>query len=227
MWLSDAGTSALLVSLSRLTFQGPWLSIPCLPIPLIQSPLSGSVTGCKFFPIFFHFYLQSRSFLSCPSPKCAAHNFGCVIYIYLSVICFLAHPMMSSTRRNLSCIGCGSSRPTSTLSTPTTNSARPTLSSPRFTAVAQSSPNTFYSSGPTPPLTTYSPSTSLPPPPAVNKSAHPLLTPSGRVFAVGGKVQNISSDPLNPCIMYWPDNEPFPEQGQIRPSGLAGIPVSF
>ncbi|CAA7261962.1 unnamed protein product [Cyclocybe aegerita] len=52
---------------------------------------------------------------------------------------------------------------------------------------------------------------------------HPLLTPSGRAFAVGGKVQNVSSDPLNPCVMYWPDNEPLPEQGQIRPSGIVGI----
>jgi len=57
------------------------------------------------------------------------------------------------------------------------------------------------------------------------KSAHPLLTPSGRAFAIGGKVQNVSSDPLSPCIMYWPDNEPFPEQGQIRPGSLAGVPV--
>ncbi|OBZ74991.1 hypothetical protein A0H81_05414 [Grifola frondosa] len=24
-------------------------------------------------------------------------------------------------------------------------------------------------------------------------------------------------DPLAPCVMYWPDNEPLPEQGQIRP----------
>lgn len=65
--------------------------------------------------------------------------------------------------------------------------------------------------------------------PTFNKStsAHPLLTPSGRAFASGGKVQNISSDPLSPCIMYWPDNEPFPEQGQIRPSGLMGVPVSI
>ncbi|KAJ7147383.1 hypothetical protein C8R46DRAFT_548299 [Mycena filopes] len=70
----------------------------------------------------------------------------------------------------------------------------------------------------------------LPPPsplgsPTANKSmsAHPLLTPSGRAFASGGKVVNISSDPLNPCVMYWPENEPFPEQGQIRPSGLMGV----
>jgi hypothetical protein len=74
----------------------------------------------------------------------------------------------------------------------------------------------------------------LPPPsplpsPSATKSnmhAHPLLTPSGRAFAVGGKVQNISSDPLSPCIMYWPDNEPFPEQGQIRPGGLMSVQVS-
>ncbi|KAJ7239973.1 hypothetical protein B0H12DRAFT_1024954 [Mycena haematopus] len=66
----------------------------------------------------------------------------------------------------------------------------------------------------------------LPPPsPTATKTthAHPLLTPSGRGFAVGGKVQNISSDPLSPCIMYWPDNEPFPEQGQIRPGGLMSV----
>ncbi|KAL4260625.1 RanBP2-type domain-containing protein [Pleurotus pulmonarius] len=50
---------------------------------------------------------------------------------------------------------------------------------------------------------------------------HPLLTPSGRAFARGGRVQNISSDPMLPCIMWWPDNEPLPEQGQIRPPGLA------
>lgn len=26
--------------------------------------------------------------------------------------------------------------------------------------------------------------------------------------------------------MYWPDNEPFPEQGQIRPSNVVGVAVS-
>ena len=55
---------------------------------------------------------------------------------------------------------------------------------------------------------------------------YPLLTPSGRAISVGGRVQNVSSDPLAPCIMYWPDNEPLPEQGQIRPSGSAVITVS-
>jgi len=145
-------------------------------------------------------------------------------------------------RRNLSCIGCGSPRsPTSSASSTslsTTNICRPSLASPRFTA-APSAPSsapapattTYYSSGgpqPSPPLS--APTTSSPPllsssNAANNKSPHPLLTPSGRAFAVGGKVQNISSDPLNPCVMYWPDNEPIPDQGQIRPSGLVGIPV--
>ncbi|KAJ7846969.1 hypothetical protein B0H14DRAFT_2179240, partial [Mycena olivaceomarginata] len=50
-----------------------------------------------------------------------------------------------------------------------------------------------------------------------------LLTPSGRGFARAGKVQNVSSDPLLPCIMYWPYNELFPEQGQIRPRDLLGV----
>jgi hypothetical protein len=52
-----------------------------------------------------------------------------------------------------------------------------------------------------------------------------ILTPSGRAFSVGGRVQDISSDPLAPCILFWPDNEPRPEQGQIRPSSLVGVPV--
>ncbi|KAG7447299.1 uncharacterized protein BT62DRAFT_931141 [Guyanagaster necrorhizus] len=115
--------------------------------------------------------------------------------------------------RNLACIGCGCPRSSpaplyqAPLPPPT-----PTLPSPRFQ--------------PPPPVSpAYSPqSPAFPPSPAPAKSVHPLLTPSGRAFAVGGKVQNISSDPLSPCIMYWPDNEPFPEQGQIRPSALVGIP---
>lgn len=54
---------------------------------------------------------------------------------------------------------------------------------------------------------------------------HQLLTPSGRALAVGGKVQNISRDPVAPCIVYWPDNEPLPEQGQIRPATAAQVQV--
>lgn len=49
------------------------------------------------------------------------------------------------------------------------------------------------------------------------------LTPSGRAFAIGGRMQNISNDPLAPCVMFWPDNEPLPEPGQIRPAQLANM----
>lgn len=62
MPLSDAGTSRLLVLRPRLTSLQQCrnillLIIPSLPIPLIQSPVSGSVTGCKFCHLF-HFYLH-------------------------------------------------------------------------------------------------------------------------------------------------------------------------
>lgn len=52
-----------------------------------------------------------------------------------------------------------------------------------------------------------------------------ILTPSGRAFSVGGRVQDVSSDPLLSCFLFWPDNEPLPEQGQIRPRSLDGAPV--
>ncbi|KAJ4481076.1 hypothetical protein J3R30DRAFT_2398822 [Lentinula aciculospora] len=148
----------------------------------------------------------------CNSPKCAAHNFG----------------------RNLACIGCGCSRnvncPTSpNYQYPVSSSARPPVS-PRF-AGSPNTPNfpnvqltmhtsqayTAPQSSPSPAQPVNVPSISQ------SKSGHPLLTPSGRAFAVGGRVQNISVDPLSPCIMYWPDNEAFPEPGQIRPNGLMGI----
>ncbi|KAJ6468976.1 hypothetical protein DFH09DRAFT_1479573 [Mycena vulgaris] len=148
----------------------------------------------------------------CRSQNCAAHNFG----------------------RNLTCIGCGCPRsPT----TPNGNGASgndapqspqhfvqsaPPSSRPQASPRFASTPNGYASTS----VVNLSPPSPLGSPTA-NKtpmSAHPLLTPSGRAFASGGKVQNISSDPLSPCIMYWPDNEPFPEQGQIRPSGLMGVP---
>ncbi|KAF5353225.1 hypothetical protein D9756_008079 [Leucocoprinus leucothites] len=159
----------------------------------------------------------------CPSPNCAAHNFG----------------------RNLSCIGCGCPKSTPTPGQQQQNQqpqqlysssnnpmprpgASPRFSNPpnRTTAPVRTglpAGQTAYSTTFTQPQSSrsmgYQPQVSGPP-----KTAHPLLTPSGRAFAIGGRVQNVSSDPLSPCIMYWPDNEPFPEQGQIRPSNLAGIP---
>ncbi|KAJ6449082.1 hypothetical protein C8R47DRAFT_941113, partial [Mycena vitilis] len=54
----------------------------------------------------------------------------------------------------------------------------------------------------------------------------PFLTPSGRAWAIGGGVRNISTDPASPCFMYWPDNEPLPEQGQIRPPQVIWISAS-
>ncbi|KAG6877521.1 hypothetical protein C0993_006385 [Termitomyces sp. T159_Od127] len=157
-------------------------------------------------------------------------------------------PCMILHRRNLTCIGCGCPRSNGGSAPggpqqqqqqqPTRN-----LSSPRFASYpAQSNASSqlavpqqqsIYSSYTQPPKSSLpsqrnsqqqQPVYQSPAPAQLVKSVHPLLTPSGRAFAVGGKVQNISSDPLNPCIMYWPDNEPFPEQGQIRPSNLVGVP---
>ncbi|TFK69816.1 hypothetical protein BDN72DRAFT_897005 [Pluteus cervinus] len=140
----------------------------------------------------------------CASPNCAAHNFG----------------------RNLSCIGCGCPRSNNSASNLPNPTSRATPS-PRFTSF--NSANQFM---PTPATQDLAPILNIqrpnnpPASHAMNQRqpSHPLLTPSGKAFAVGGRVQNISSDPLSPCIMYWPDNEPLPEQGQIRPSGLAGVP---
>jgi len=152
-------------------------------------------------------------------------------------------PCMILHRRNLACRGCGcprSENPPSTMQRQGSCGPPPSRLpvSPRF----------VNSSGHTPmPQSTHSPSVTSPlyssaghnvrhAPPPIQPSmmsakppspAHPLLTPSGRSFAVGGKVQNVSSDPLSPCVMYWPDNESFPEQGQIRPSSLMVVPVSI
>ncbi|EIN05864.1 hypothetical protein PUNSTDRAFT_145765 [Punctularia strigosozonata HHB-11173 SS5] len=155
----------------------------------------------------------------CASPTCAAHNFG----------------------RNISCIGCGHPRPNLTNSTAALNSAslggpamRPNPS-PRFVAQPQIHPptplqlaNAMHAQQP--PYGAAVGRVPMPPAPRspliANKPpapSYPLLTPSGRALAIGGKVQNVSSNPLSPCVMYWPDNEPFPEQGQIRPPASAGI----
>ncbi|KAF8990246.1 hypothetical protein BDQ17DRAFT_387893 [Cyathus striatus] len=115
--------------------------------------------------------------------------------------------------RNISCIGCGISR-SNTVVMPSHNpSGSRGGPSPRFTGVVlPGHQQQSYSSA------------SLPQNTVGARPSHPLLTPSGRNFASGGRVQNISSDPMNPCIMYWPDNEPFPDQGQIRPCTSVGVP---
>ncbi|KAJ7777568.1 hypothetical protein DFH07DRAFT_766325 [Mycena maculata] len=178
----------------------------------------------------------------CRSQKCAAHNFG------RNLTCIGCGCPRSPTN------GSGASgndtprsphghqfalQPQTTLSfsrpqpctrsprfasAPSTMQQHPGNLSPSAYGFPSQSSSLYGRQGPASPII-------LPPPsplasPTANKgmSAHPLLTPSGRAFASAGKVQNISSDPLSPCIMYWPDNEPFPEQGQIRPSGLMGVP---
>ncbi|KIJ60440.1 hypothetical protein HYDPIDRAFT_98774, partial [Hydnomerulius pinastri MD-312] len=153
----------------------------------------------------------------CNSPSCAAHNFG----------------------RNLACRGCGCPRSESQISSMNRQgsfglSSTRLPASPRFVGSVNTPPFNQSSSIPNPttsplyPNTTHALRHSSAPEPVVSAKpsspSHPLLTPSGRSFSVGGKVQNISSDPLSPCVMYWPDNEPLPEQGQIRPNNLLGVP---
>ena len=145
-------------------------------------------------------------------------------------------PCMILHRRNLACRGCGCPRSESQVSSmnrqvlgmpPTRLPISPRFASPAGTTSfypGPSIPNSPHcptiQHGARYPLAAQPVAGAKPPSPS-----HPLLTPSGRSFSVGGKVQNVSSDPSVPCIMYWPDNEPFPEQGQIRPNTLAGVPV--
>lgn len=65
-----------------------------------------------------------------------------------------------------------------------------------------------------------------PQPPLASVVQQHILTPSGRAFSEGGHVQNVSSDPLGPLVIFWPDNEPLPEPGQLRPTNVAGMVVS-
>ncbi|KAJ6570714.1 hypothetical protein B0H10DRAFT_1026126 [Mycena sp. CBHHK59/15] len=174
----------------------------------------------------------------CRSHKCAAHNFGVLHRRNLTCIgcgCPRA-PTSNSVLGNDSPLSQSPHRQhfAPPQAPPSASSSRP-LMSPRFASSPMSyrgnmSPTAYGGFAPQSP-TPYASSSvmNLPPPasPIGSKpmsTAHPLLTPSGSAFASGGKVQNVSSDPLSPCIMYWPDNEPFPEQGQIRPSGLMGVP---
>ncbi|KDQ17103.1 hypothetical protein BOTBODRAFT_225037 [Botryobasidium botryosum FD-172 SS1] len=50
------------------------------------------------------------------------------------------------------------------------------------------------------------------------RGAQLILTPSGRALAIGGRVRNVSQSDHNPVMIFWPDNEPLPEAGQIRPA---------
>jgi len=149
-----------------------------------------------------------------------------LLVLLFTVMLTDSFPCMILHRRNLVCIGCGCPRNNNSMTPlqypiPSQPGIR-TVLSPRFTSQTSYSPQPLPGYPyPSSPSTTSSPSTPLG---TLQKPPHPLLTPSGRAFAIGGRVRNISNDPLSPCIMYWPDNEPLPEQGQIRPGGLAGVP---
>lgn len=55
-----------------------------------------------------------------------------------------------------------------------------------------------------------------------------ILTPSGRAFARGGRVRNVSPNPLAPCVIYWPDNEDLPLESQVRPTFTGTVsPFTF
>ncbi|KAI0717683.1 hypothetical protein C8T65DRAFT_640449 [Cerioporus squamosus] len=156
---------------------------------------------------------------SCSSPVCSAHNF----------------------QRNTICIACGRPRAGMPLPPPIDTALPPGAlanPSPRFAGrfnATQSAPHTPVS---TTPFSPSGPAPSVPPYPLHAASSalaaaqaqipskapppqYPPLTPSGRALSVGGRVRNISRDPLAPCVMYWPDNEPLPEPCQIRPMDSA------
>ncbi|KZT03322.1 uncharacterized protein LAESUDRAFT_729349 [Laetiporus sulphureus 93-53] len=158
----------------------------------------------------------------CTVTNCAAHNFG----------------------RNSTCIGCGRHRnedPQGIMQPPSPSYVGPSANrfSPRFASFSQAQAHydAFAVQQPLHPSlqrsrTHSSPGSLASRLPSVQQapmagqrscSPYPLLTPSGRALSIGGRVQNVSGDPMTPCIMYWPDNEPLPEQGQIRPLGSSVI----
>lgn len=156
---------------------------------------------------------------SCTSPNCLAHNFGYVLWPF-RLFRVLFRPVNASLwfiRRNVMCIRCGTARtmggsPYSTRATPF---PPPHHASPRFGSRSPTVP---------------SPSSVVPLSEVKTMSrpsapCYPILTPSGKALSAGGRVRNISTDPLAPCIMYWPDNEPLPDNGQVRPLGSAATQV--
>lgn len=111
----------------------------------------------------------------------------------------------------MTCIGCGSPRPANvTGAVRQSGQPQQRFPSPRFAGVGSSSGIEQ----------NFAPQRrcSLPDTPKSLTTNFPVLTPSGRQFSIGGKVQNISRDPMAPCFMFWSFNEPFPQPGQIRPA---------
>lgn len=108
--------------------------------------------------------------------------------------------------RNVACIGCGCPRPHNF---PVQTGPAPGFSSPRFSGVASFKQSADFMAQRRPSL----PELSKP-----AASPYPVLTPSGKQLSIGGKVQNVSPDPLSPCFMFWSFNEPLPHPGQLRPT---------
>lgn len=166
----------------------------------------GLEIGCQsFFFLFISFLHLIDISLGVLPPSVVLTTLGKFASFARSTRLTLAHS------RNMTCIGCGSQRPTTA-----TGSARQTgqpqqkFPSPRFAGA-----------GSTPGFDLQNHASerrfSLPDTPKSPTSSFPVLTPSGRQFSIGGKVQNVSRDPMAPCFMFWSFNEPFPQPGQIRP----------
>ncbi|KAL0952355.1 hypothetical protein HGRIS_006635 [Hohenbuehelia grisea] len=185
-----------------------------------------------------HNFGRNLACIGCGTPRTSASP-SCANTTFYQTPSPLTRPMPSprfvsaaSSNSNFGNTNTNTSPPNSASASSRTAPASPLsplyASSPHASTFAQHQQLHPPSAGqqPSPHIQTRTPPTpgfnTLPKSPAA--AAQPLLTPSGRAFAVGGKVQNVSSDPMMPCIMYWPDNEPFPEQGQIRPSGITGSP---
>ncbi|KAK0476055.1 hypothetical protein IW261DRAFT_1491724 [Armillaria novae-zelandiae] len=132
----------------------------------------------------------------CSTPKCAAHNFG----------------------RNLACIGCGSPR-CSPAPLYHGHAAAPFFAPHALPSLPAAAARLLA------PVARLSPVASLPRVPAAaqvqcTRSSRPPDAP----LPSAARSKTSRATRCRPCIMYWPDNEPFPEQGQIRPSGLVGVP---
>ncbi|EUC58578.1 zf-RanBP domain protein [Rhizoctonia solani AG-3 Rhs1AP] len=111
--------------------------------------------------------------------------------------------------RNMTCIACGAPRPLDIgMSVP-----KPSTDYDRYFDSRASLPLS-----PPPPRRFDSTPTGGKQPPRLPS----ILTPSGRAFARGGRIQNVSPIPAIPLIMFWPDNEPLPQASQIRPPFAPG-----
>ncbi|CEL62823.1 hypothetical protein RSOLAG1IB_10507 [Rhizoctonia solani AG-1 IB] len=146
----------------------------------------------------------------CLTPSCTAHNFGYVpgLSPHTRDTHVLTPPILSFSR-NTTCIACGAPRPLDIgMSAP-----KPSTDYDRYFDHRASLPL----SPPPPRRFDPLPATSKQPPRLPS-----ILTPSGRAFARGGRIQNVSSIPSAPLVMFWPDNEPLPQACQIRPPFAPG-----